>query len=256
MSYSKDLRERAVKYYKPGHTLKETSEIFGAGINTISQWVKKYKETGDLSNKPLKRGFKKIDPEKLALFLEENLDAFLRETAEESGCSIEAVRKAIKRLGITRKKKTLRYYEQKEGQVKEYLEKTADINEENIVYIDETGINSYLYREYAYSERGKKVYGKIKGRKFKRTNIIAAKYGKQIIAPMRYSTTMTGGFFERWFEGILLPVFPKDAVIVMNNASFHRKKQLDEIAGNNTAHCADIVWPESEKDKENNSKGL
>ena len=35
---------------------------------------------------------------------------------------------------------------------------------------------------------------------------------------------MTGGFFERWFEGILLPVFPKDAVIVMNNASFHRKK--------------------------------
>ncbi len=113
-----------------------------------------------------------------------------------------------------------------------------------------------MYREYAYSERGKKVYGKIKGRKFKRTNIIAAKYGKQIIAPMRYSTTMTGGFFERWFEGILLPVFPKDAVIVMNNASFHRKKQLDEIAGNNTAHCADIVWPESEKDKENNSKGL
>ncbi len=55
MSYSKDLRERAVKYYKSGHTLKETSEIFGAGINTISQWVKKYKETGDLSNKPFKK---------------------------------------------------------------------------------------------------------------------------------------------------------------------------------------------------------
>ena len=78
------------------------------------------------------------------------------------------------------KKKTLRYYEQKEEKVKEYLGKTADINKENIVYVDETGINSYLYREYAYAERGKKVYGKIKGRKFKRTNIIAAKYGKQI----------------------------------------------------------------------------
>ena len=127
----------------------------------------------------------------------------------------------------------MRYYEQKEGQVKEYLERIADINKENIVYIDETGINSYLYREYAYPERGKKVYGKIKGRKFKRTNIIAAKYGKQIIAPMQYGTTMAGEFFEGWFEGILLPVLPKDAVIVMDNASFHRKKQLDEIAGNN-----------------------
>ena len=48
-----------------------------------------------------------------------------------------------------------------------------------------------------------------------------------------YGTTMTGEFFEGWFEGILLPGLPKDAVIVMDNASFHRKKQLYEIAGNN-----------------------
>ncbi len=90
-----------------------------------------------------------------------------------------------------------------------------------------------MYHEYAYSERGQKIYGKIKGRKFKCTNIIVAKYGKQIIAPMQYCTTMTGEFFERWFEGILLPVLPKGAVFVMDNASFHRKKQLNEIAGNN-----------------------
>ena len=50
---------------------------------------------------------------------------------------------------------------------------------------------------------------------------------------MQYGTTMTGEFFEGWFEGILLPGLPKDAVIVMDNASFHRKKQLYEIAGNN-----------------------
>ena len=101
MSYSKDLRERAVKYYQSGHTLKETSEVFGVGINTISQWVKKYKETGDLSNKPLKRGFKKIDPKKQVMFLEENPDAFLKKLQK----SLEAVRKATKGLGITRKKR-------------------------------------------------------------------------------------------------------------------------------------------------------
>lgn len=105
MSYSKDLRERAVKYYNAGHTLKETSEVFGTSINAISQWVKKYKETGDLSNKPLNRGFKKIDPEKLILFVEENPDAFLKEIAEEFECSIEAVRQAMKKLKITRKKR-------------------------------------------------------------------------------------------------------------------------------------------------------
>ena len=44
---------------------------------------------------------------------------------------------------------------------------------------------------------------------------------------MQYGTAMTGEFFEGWFEGILLPGLPKD------NASFHRKKQLYEIAGKN-----------------------
>lgn len=104
---------------------------------------------------------------------------------------------------------------------------------ENFVYIDESGINSYLHREYAYSKRGKKVYDKIKGRKFKRTNIIAAKYGKKIIAPMQYDTAMTGEFFEGWFEEILLPELPQNGVIIMDNASFHRKSQLNEIAENN-----------------------
>lgn len=105
MSYSKDLRERAVKYRMSGHTLKETSEVFEVGINTISQWEKKYKETGDLSDKPVNRGFKKIDPGKLILFVKENPDAFLKEIAEEFACSTEAVRKAMKKLKITRKKR-------------------------------------------------------------------------------------------------------------------------------------------------------
>jgi len=34
------------------------------------------------------------------------------------------------------------------------------------VYIDETGIDTYLYREYACAPRGKKVIGKIRGRKY------------------------------------------------------------------------------------------
>jgi len=49
---------------------------------------------------------------------------------------------------------------------------------------------------------------------------------------MLYDTAMTGEFFEAWFEEILLPELPRDAVIVMDNASFHRKKQLNEIAEN------------------------
>lgn len=105
MSYSKDLRERAVSYRLSGHTVRKTAEVFGVGICAISEWVKKYKETGDLSNKPLNRGFKKIDPEKLKAYVAEHPDAYQKEIAAYFNCSEAAVWKALKRLKITRKKR-------------------------------------------------------------------------------------------------------------------------------------------------------
>ncbi len=105
MSYSKDLRERVVKYRLTGHTIKETCKVFCVGNYAVSKWVKQYKETGDLSNKPLNRGFKKIDPEKLKAYIAEHPDAYQKEIAEVFKCSSVAVGKAMKRLGITRKKR-------------------------------------------------------------------------------------------------------------------------------------------------------
>lgn len=105
MSKSVDLREAAVAYYEEGHTLKETGKVFKVGKTTVSNWVKKKKETGDLHNKPLKRGFKKIDPEKLKAYVKEHPDSIQKEMAESFGCSVEAISKALKRCGITRKKR-------------------------------------------------------------------------------------------------------------------------------------------------------
>lgn len=53
--------------------------------------------------------------------------------------------------------------------------------------------------------------------------------GNRILAPMQYNGTTDAPLFEFWFEQWLLPCLPEDAVIVMDNASFHRKKQLYEI---------------------------
>ena len=107
MSKSKDLREAAVKYRLSNNTLEETAEVFGVSKSAVSSWVKKYKETGDLSNKPLNRGFKKIDPEKLIEYVKANPDATQNEMAEFFDCSDTAIGKALKRNGITRKKRPL-----------------------------------------------------------------------------------------------------------------------------------------------------
>lgn len=105
-----------------------------------------------------------------------------------------------------------------------------DIEKDRVVYIDETGIDTYLYREYARSAIGEKVIERVRGRKYQRVGIVAAKMGHEIIAPFEYSKTMNSDLFEGWFASILLPALPPNAVIVMDNASFHRKNQLYELA--------------------------
>lgn len=107
--------------------------------------------------------------------------------------------------------------------------------------MDETGIQKFLHREYAYAPRGEKVYDRISGKKFRRTNIVAAKRGSHIIAPLQYDGTMNGVLFETWFERHLIPELPEYSVIVMDNASFHRKKKLYAIA--ETHHMILIFLP-------------
>ena len=96
--------------------------------------------------------------------------------------------------------------------------------------MDETGIDTYLYREYGYAPRGQKVHTAISGRKYKRVGIVAAQLGGKIISPLEYSGTMDSSLFEFWFEKQLLPALPPDTVVVMDNASFHRKARLIPVA--------------------------
>ena len=96
--------------------------------------------------------------------------------------------------------------------------------------MDETGIDTYLYREYGYAPRGQKVHAAISGRKYKRVGIVAAQLGGNIVSPLEYSGTMDSGLFEFWFEKQLLPALPPDTVVVMDNASFHRKARLISVA--------------------------
>jgi transposase len=98
--------------------------------------------------------------------------------------------------------------------------------QEQVYYIDECGIDTYIYREYAYAARGKKVIGKISGKKFKRANIVAAKCGDDVIAPMIYDGTTDSVLFEYWFEHILLKSVPKGSWLILDNATFHRKPKL------------------------------
>jgi len=107
--------------------------------------------------------------------------------------------------------------------------------------VDECGIDQCLFREYARSPRGQKVVGKISGKKFKRTNIVAGICSWQWIAPLQYDGSTDSDLFEFWFENYLLKQVGRGKYIVMDNASFHRKARLIKLA--ESKKCKIIFLP-------------
>ena len=103
MAYSLDLRKKVMAYRK-NNSLQATRETFNISITTIMDWEELLRTTGSLSKRPLTRGFKKIDPEKLAQYIIEKPDAYLREMADHFGCTVWAVSQALDKQKITLKK--------------------------------------------------------------------------------------------------------------------------------------------------------
>ena len=91
-------------------------------------------------------------------------------------------------------------------------------------------MDQYLQRGHGRAPRGKKVHDVRPGRRFKRVNVIGGMQGGKHMATMQYEHTTTSEFFEGWFRHELLPRTPKGYTIVMDNARFHRKAQLLELA--------------------------
>ena len=135
----------------------------------------------------------------------------------------------------------MKYRERDEARRAEFLQEIAKIPKDSLIYVDESGIDKEMNREYGRAPRGKPLYGEVRGRKFERTNIIAGKCGDKIVAPGHYKCSTDHRVFEAWFSGALLKEAKPDSVIVLDNATFHRKKTLKKLA--ELAGCSVLFLP-------------
>lgn len=104
MGYSVDLREKAVEYYNGCKNVTKTCNIFKIARSTLYSWINLYEKQGILEPKVRTEYKTKIEYQELKELVKARPDAFLREYAEHFGVTIEAVRKALEKLKITRKK--------------------------------------------------------------------------------------------------------------------------------------------------------
>ena len=103
-AYSLDFRKLVVSYVEEGHTQAEAARHFKLHPDTVGRWIKLKKTTGSLRAIPVPRSPHKLPLKSLEEYVKEHPDAFLREIAEHFGCGKDAVARALKKLGFTRKK--------------------------------------------------------------------------------------------------------------------------------------------------------
>lgn len=77
-----------------------------------------------------------------------------------------------------------------------------------LVYLDESGVNKWLYRKYGRAPIGVKVLDKVSGLRYERESFIAAQIEGNILAPMVFKGTCNTNLFNAWLSKELIPKKP------------------------------------------------
>lgn len=108
-----------------------------------------------------------------------------------------------------------------------------------IYYLDECGVDPRLRREWVRARRWEKVFEKTRGARGERVSVIGAMRDNKLVASMVFRGMCDHAVVEAFFEEILLPEVPSGAVLVMDNASFHRASRAEEQA---RAKGVELLW--------------
>jgi transposase len=211
-----------------GKTQAAVSSHFQVHVNTVTNWVKQWRTTGDLRPTPA------TPPapgwwEELRQEVQAHPDRFQSEHAEQFGVAQPTISKALKQLGLTRKKKTTTYLEQNETDRQAFLAKLQESPVATAVYLDETGISPQLARDYGWAPIGAPVASKRPGHRTPNLNIIAALGDGEIKAPVSYEGPMNTALFNTYLREHLLPALPPGKTLRMDNASFHKSAETRQL---------------------------
>ena len=141
----------------------------------------------------------------------------------------------------TRIKKTFLYQERDEEKCKEFKGKIAEIKEENLVYIDESGIDDNEFYACGWAPKGKRLFADRPAFKKKRISIIGALNEGKVKAPCVFEGYCNSELFETYVENILVPILKRGQTVILDNASFHKSIKTRKLIEN--AGCKVLFLP-------------
>ena len=102
------------------------------------------------------------------------------------------------------------------------------INGLRYIYVDESGFAKDMPRTHGYAPKGKRCYGTKDWNAKGRTNVIGALLGKTLLTVTLFATNINNNVCYAWLTQDLLPKLKTKSVIIMDNASFHKRQDIKD----------------------------
>jgi transposase len=220
------------------------------GRSTAYRWVAAARDEGRRTAKPMGGGpapvirggaeaaLRRMLEGKNHLTLAECRDRL----AEEMGVRVHpwTVGRALRRMGWTWKKRSLRAAEQDREDVAAARAawRTDDaagvggIPPERLVFLDECGVLTNMARLWGRSPRGTRAYGTVPCGHWTRLTVLGAIGIGGVVAAMGVEAATSGGVFHTYLARVLLPDLRRtrpDAVLVLDNLGAHKTPEVRDL---------------------------
>jgi transposase len=135
------------------------------------------------------------------------------------------IARALQRLRITRKKKTLRAQEQQspcvQAQRQAFQEKLASVDPAHLVFVDESGANTGMTRLYGRAPQGERVFATAPAG-WQSVTLVTGLRIAGVVAPLAVSGSVDRVVFQTYVEQALVPELHAGDVVVFDNLQAHK----------------------------------
>ena len=98
-----------------------------------------------------------------------------------------------------------------------------------LIFLDETGTNTRMAREYGRSLRGERLKGSAPFRRRGNQTLIAGLSYDGIVAPWVISGAMDRDAFDTYIEKVLIPELEPGSVVILDNLATHKSDHAAQM---------------------------
>ena len=244
-AYSDDLRKKIVQaYLNKEDSLRGLAERFSVSLNFVWLLWKRYQATGSVRPKPHAGGQVSVmNSDCLSILrdlIRQKNDATLPELQEQfrqkTGLQVSTgtLSLALKKLGLSRKKKTFHATERISNpeiveEREEFRQEIPKIDAQRLVFVDETGTNLGMVREYGWAPVGCRAEGHRPFDPGQNTTLIGGLNSCGVIAPFMFEGSLNGDTFKIYVEQVLVPELRPGDTVLIDNLSSHKVSGIENI---------------------------